>query len=135
MKRIDSVNARPDANGAGKSGFHDNADVSGQDATYVNPSWCNAIQEELANAIEGFGQPLSPSNNAQLFTVLFALAGRIQLLENKVYEDVRVGSVFITTIPFANSPAVRAYKGSDHLQRLLHLFGLEFSLTTCQVLP
>lgn len=118
MKRIDSVNARPDANGAGKPGFHDNADVPGQDATYVNPSWCNAIQEELANAIEGFGQPLSPSNNAQLFTVLFALAGRIQLLENKVYEDVRVGSVFITTIPFANSPAVRAHKGYGRWQRL-----------------
>ncbi|MCH7357461.1 hypothetical protein MMP61_18120 [Acinetobacter sp. NIPH 1958] len=118
MKRIDSVNARPDANGAGKPGFHDNADAPGQDATYVNPSWCNAIQEELANAIEGFGQPLSPSNNAQLFTVLFALAGRIQLLENKVYEDVRVGSVFITTIPFANSPAVRAHKGYGRWQRL-----------------
>lgn len=118
MKRIDSVNARPDVNGAGKPGFHDNADMPGQDATYVSPSWCNAIQEELANAIEGFGQPLSPSNNAQLFTVLFALAGRIQLLENKVYEDVRVGSVFITTIPFANSPAVRAHKGYGRWQRL-----------------
>ncbi len=27
MKRIDSVNARPDVNGAGKAGFHANDDV------------------------------------------------------------------------------------------------------------
>lgn len=118
MKRIDSVNARPDVNGTGKNGFHDNADLSGQDATYLNPSWCNAVQEELSNAIEGFGQSLNPDNNAQLFTVLFALAGRIQLLENRVHEDVKVGSAFITTIPFADSLAVRAHKGYGRWQRL-----------------
>ena len=38
MKRIDSVNARPDENGLGKAGFNDNADLPGQDATYVTPS-------------------------------------------------------------------------------------------------
>lgn len=30
MKRIDTVNARPDINGAGKAGFHDNSDISGK---------------------------------------------------------------------------------------------------------
>lgn len=27
MKRIDSINARPNVNGTGKTGFHDNADL------------------------------------------------------------------------------------------------------------
>nr|WP_252714846.1 hypothetical protein [Acinetobacter baumannii] len=39
MKRIDSANARPDVNGAGKAGFHDNSDLSGQDATYLTPDF------------------------------------------------------------------------------------------------
>lgn len=67
MKRIDSVNARADVNGAGKKGFHDNADLSGQDATYLTPSWLNAIQEELANAVELSGLNLDPNDPAQLF--------------------------------------------------------------------
>jgi len=33
MKRVDSVNARPDMFGKGKNGFHSNEDVPGQDAT------------------------------------------------------------------------------------------------------
>ena len=119
MKRIDSVNARPDVNGTGKTGFHDNADKNGQDATYLTPNWCNAVQEELCNAIEGFGQTINdPSNNAQLFTILYALSGRIGLLENKVNEDIAVGSVFITTIQFEDSNAVRAHKLYGRWQRL-----------------
>ena len=53
MQRINSVNARPDVNGTGKTGFSDNADLEGQDATYITPEWCNHIQEEIAQAIEG----------------------------------------------------------------------------------
>lgn len=95
MKRIDSVNARPNVNGAGKNGFHDNNDISGQDATYLTPSWCNTVQEELANAIEGFGKPLNPNNNAQLLEVLKEssqqsnnLEQRVALLENFVENSV-----------------------------------------------
>jgi microcystin-dependent protein len=72
MKRIDTVNARPNANGAGKSGFHDNADVSGQDATYIDPTWCNHVQEEIAAVVEEH-EPLDPNNQNQLKAALFAL--------------------------------------------------------------
>lgn len=90
MKRIDSTNARPDVNGTGKAGFHDNADLDGQDATYLTPSWLNAIQEEFANAIEKFGLTLNPSDSSQLFKV-FGLQSK--LLVQTIYH---VGSKHIT---------------------------------------
>lgn len=70
MKRIDSVNVRPDVNGPGKKGFHDNGDLPGQDATYLTPDWLNVIQEELANLLERNGKVLDPNNNAQLYDLL-----------------------------------------------------------------
>lgn len=76
MKRIDSVNARPDVNGAGKTGFHDNSDLSGQDATYLTPDFLNTIQEELVNILELRGIPLDPEKRRQLFD---ALAGKDDL--------------------------------------------------------
>ncbi len=49
-------------NGAGKTGFHDNSDSNGQDATYLTPDWLNTIQEELANLLELRGITLDPVN-------------------------------------------------------------------------
>ncbi|WP_336932904.1 phage baseplate protein [Acinetobacter bereziniae] len=53
------------------------------------------MQEELANAIEGFGKPLNPNNNAQLLEVLKEssqqsnnLEQRVALLENFVENSV-----------------------------------------------
>ena len=70
MKRIDSVNARPDENGLGKAGFNDNADLPGQDATYVTPGWFNTVQEELCNILELRGIALDPEKNRQLYDLL-----------------------------------------------------------------
>ena len=70
MKRIDSVNARPDENGLGKAGFNDNADLPGQDATYVTPSWFNTVQEELCNLLELNGIVLDPTSKRQLYDLL-----------------------------------------------------------------
>ena len=70
MHRIDSINARNNQNGTGKKGFHDNADLSGQDATYVTPAWCNAQQEEIANVIESSGIALNKDDNSQLLKAL-----------------------------------------------------------------
>ncbi|MCH7339916.1 MULTISPECIES: hypothetical protein [Acinetobacter] len=70
MKRIDSVNARPNVNGAGKTGFHDNNDISGQDATYLTPDWLNHIQEELCAIIEKNGHTLNSGQRDQLFQLL-----------------------------------------------------------------
>ena len=79
MQRIDSVNARPDVNGPGKKGFHDNADLSGQDATYLTPDWLNTIQEELANLLELNGKTLNANNNAQLYDLLATEEGLLAL--------------------------------------------------------
>ena len=70
MKRIDSVNARPDENGLGKAGFNDNADLPGQDATYVTPGWFNTVQEELCNLLELNGIVLDPTSKRQLYDLL-----------------------------------------------------------------
>ncbi len=70
MKRIDSVNARLDVNGTGKKGFHDNADLPGQDATYLTPAWLNTVQEELANLLEKNGITLNTNSHIQLFELL-----------------------------------------------------------------
>ena len=79
MKRIDSVNARPDVNGTGKKGFHDNGDLPGQDATYLTPDWLNVIQEELANLLERNSKVLDPNNNAQLYDLLATEEGLLAL--------------------------------------------------------
>lgn len=63
MKRIDTINARENMFGVGKSGFHDNEDLPGQDATYVSPEWFNTVQEELCNLLELRGIALSPDSN------------------------------------------------------------------------
>lgn len=70
MKRIDTLNVRPDLFGAGKAGFHDNADLPGQDATYLSPDWLNAIQEELCNLLELSGIAINPESKRQLFDLL-----------------------------------------------------------------
>ena len=72
MKRIDTVNARPNVNGVGKTGFHDNADISGQDATYISPEWLNHIQEELCNLLEKNGIALNSLKKDQLYDLLAA---------------------------------------------------------------
>jgi len=70
MKRIDTINARENMFGIGKSGFHDNADLPGQDATYVSPEWFNAVQEELCNLLELRGITLDPASKRQLYDLL-----------------------------------------------------------------
>lgn len=82
MQRINSVNARPDTNGTGKKGFHDNADLSGQDATYLTPDWCNTVQEELSNVVELSGLTLDSSNNQQLYQ---AIRYQLKLLSETIY--------------------------------------------------
>ncbi|MDN5442692.1 MAG: hypothetical protein L0F97_05080 [Acinetobacter sp.] len=70
MKRIDTINARENMFGIGKSGFHDNADLPGQDATYVSPEWFNTVQEELCNLLELRGITLNPASKHQLYDLL-----------------------------------------------------------------
>ena len=117
MQRINSVNSRPDVNGTGKTGFSDNADLEGQDATYITPEWCNHIQEEIAQAIEGFGVKLIPDKYNQLYSVLKKISDRIETLEERIIEEIKVGDLFITTINFTSSDQVKSHKGYGTWQR------------------
>lgn len=134
MHRIDSATARANANGDGKNGFHDNADLPNQDATYFTPEWANALQEEIANVIEGLGLGLAldKSDNGQLLKGLVQQFGekkvledsikeykemikadrlRLLALEERTYEDTQIGEMFWTSKHFLTPESVAEYKG------------------------
>lgn len=75
MQRVGS-NRNPalDLFGAGKHGFTAGNPQTGTPATTPGAEFFNAIQEELANAIEGLGGVLDPNKRDQLKTVLTGLA-------------------------------------------------------------
>jgi len=73
MFRADHITADPTANGVGKPGYTDGS-VSLQVApTRVTAAAMNALQEEIALAIEGAGITLSSGSNAQLLAAISAL--------------------------------------------------------------
>lgn len=140
MHRIDSATARANANGDGKTGFHDNADLPNQDATYFTPEWANALQEEVAGVIEGLGLTLDKADNGQLLKALVQQFGekkvladaikeykamfekdreRLDELEKRTYEDTQVGELFWTSKHFATAAEVAEYKGYGTWQRAL----------------
>jgi len=83
MKRIDTINVREDLFGGGKHGFHDNADLPGQDATYLSPDWLNHLQEELCNILELNGVVLNPNFKNQLANLL--------ITKNQLVNDLTTG--------------------------------------------
>lgn len=69
MHRIDDDTAQADANGPGRPGFTGGDPDLAIAPTIVTPAWLNAIQEEIARAVELDG-PLNPASNEQLRTLL-----------------------------------------------------------------
>ncbi|WP_413190197.1 phage baseplate protein [Psychrobacter sp. AT9] len=140
MHRIDSATARENANGDGKTGFHDNADLPNQDATYFTPEWSNALQEEIANVIEGLELTLDKSDNGQLLKALVQQFGEKKVLENSIkeykemikadrvrllaleertYEDTQIGEHIWTSEHFLTPEDVTEYKGYGEWERAL----------------
>lgn len=142
MHRIDSATARANVNGSGKTGFHDNADLPNQDATYFTPEWSNALQEEIANVIEGLGLGLAleKSDNGQLLKALVQQFGEKKVLEDAVkdykelikedrdrldklearkYEDTQIGEHIWTSEHFLTPEDVAEYKGYGAWERAL----------------
>lgn len=72
MKRIDSANVHLDLFGPGKHGFSGGNPSTNTPATFLTPDWCNHVQEELANAVEGLGVTLNSGARNQLITALLA---------------------------------------------------------------
>lgn len=65
MERINTSTAAPDLFGPGKDGFTD-GDPGLAPETALDAAWFNAVQEELANAVEASGQELDLADNTQL---------------------------------------------------------------------
>lgn len=67
MHRIDSDGATPE------NGFTEGDVQSGTPATTLSATWCQSVQEELANVIEGQGIVLDKDNDTQLAAALESL--------------------------------------------------------------
>ena len=55
--------------------------------TMVTANWLNAIQEEVANTIEGFGETLDPGQDDQLFSVLASYLQRKSFIDGLVLSN------------------------------------------------
>ena len=143
MDRINSSNARPDVNGTGKKGFHDNADLSGQDATYVTPDFLNFIQEEICSIIEKNGHVLDPNSKQQLFDIL-ATEESILALAEAIEQRISALTVIMATktalqqaIDYA-SANLKQHKDAKnpHPQYLLATtFGVDLPMTAVESTP
>lgn len=70
MHRIDHATRAVDLHGAGRDGFTEGDPVAGEAPTVVTANYLNAVQEELARAVEAFGVTLDPANHGQLAAAL-----------------------------------------------------------------
>jgi len=66
---------RIDSDGHLNNLFTDGDPQAGTPATVISAAWLNALQEEIANVIEGAGITLEKGTNTQLLAALLALAG------------------------------------------------------------
>lgn len=80
MKRIDSAGATED------NKFTEGDPATGTPATIVSAAWLNAVQEEIAQAIEKFGVTLDPEQDDQLAGIL------------KVHTVSRVNGIPVLTV-------------------------------------
>ena len=81
MHRIDTPTAQRDKFGQGKNGFTRGNPQTGTPATQLDYLYCDAMQEEIANAIESAGIKLDKSKHDQLATAIkeFVKKGSVQL--------------------------------------------------------
>lgn len=70
MHRIDTPTAQIDKFGPGKNGFTNGDPATGRRATDLNSDMWDAVQEEMANAIEGNGIKLDKSKHNQLYLAI-----------------------------------------------------------------
>ncbi|NUF26917.1 phage tail protein [Gilliamella sp. ESL0254] len=81
MHRIDTSTAQRDKFGQGKNGFTRGNPQTGTPATQLDYLYCDAIQEEIANAIESAGFTLDKSKHDQLAMAIkeFVNKGSVKL--------------------------------------------------------
>ena len=102
MHRIDTPTAQRDKFGEGKNGFTRGNPQTGTPATQLDYLYCDAIQEEIANAIELAGIKLDKSKHDQLATAIkeFVSKGNVKLSSaiDSVSENDAATSLAIKTV-------------------------------------
>jgi hypothetical protein len=73
MRRISTATRVVDKFGAGKDGFTNGDAVAGLPSTDLEDVWFDAVQEEIANVVEGARLTLDPANRAQLLAAIQAM--------------------------------------------------------------
>lgn len=73
MDFIQTANKQADKFGTGKHGFSAGNPSGGIPATYVSPEWCDNIQQEIVNVIEGAGGTINPAQKNQLYQAIQAM--------------------------------------------------------------
>ena len=79
MQRIDTANKAVNLFGAGKHGFKAGVPGSSDRPTSLSAAFMNALQEEIAQAIEGSGIQLDPDRQNQLLAAIRAQRGVISV--------------------------------------------------------
>lgn len=89
MHRIDTSTAQIDKFGQGKNGFTNGDPSTGRRATDLNSDMWDAVQEEIANAIESVGIPLNKAKHNQLYLAIQkAINDKGYLLKEKNLSDL-----------------------------------------------
>lgn len=73
MERIATSTVAEDLFGAGKDGFTNGNPAGGVPATQLSAAFLNAVQEEIANVIEGASITLDPAVRTQLKSAILAM--------------------------------------------------------------
>jgi hypothetical protein len=89
MERIQTSTKSVDKFGAGKHGFTNGNPSTGTPSTQIDEAWCDSVQEELANAIEGAGLALNVADRTQLRQAIQAMivgAQKAVAISNATFE-------------------------------------------------
>lgn len=117
-----------DLHGVGKHGYQGGNSSTGRKATQYPPEVANVHQEELANAIEGFGLTLDGANKAQLKTVLEKFvrhdANQSLTTPQKAQARSNIGAISSDDSITGNAATASAAQGGSALQ--LNTSGFDF---------
>lgn len=112
MQRINTLTKATDLFGAGKHGYRPGNPATGQNPTDCSPDAFNALQEEIANVVEGAGLALNASDNAQMLEAINLL---INMHMSGYVLDTGVANSYVVAL----TPAIMAY--TDGLKILVKI--------------